>query len=291
MKIEPVAPGVPEPEGSGLDGEHASSQAVRRHLEDRERLLFVSRSVSVGEMATTLAHEINQPIGTVTNVLRGMLAWLDQRERTGAGAGTAAGDAEDSMAELRQGVRLALDQALFAARIVGRIREFTQSRQPTREPVDVHALLRTSVALLDWEVARAHVGVTLAFASAEPAPRVMGDSVMLQQVIVNLLRNAVDALGAVDAGQRRIVVATRLHRAVAAAPRIEIEVRDNGCGLTADDEERLFVPFQSTKPTGMGVGLNICRSFVEMHQGRLWFTRAPAGEDGCGFHVELPLAA
>jgi two-component system, LuxR family, sensor kinase FixL len=286
MKIEPVAPGAAEPEGSGLDGDPSSSQAVRRHLEDRERLLFVSRSVSVGEMATTLAHEINQPIGTVTNVLRGVLAWLDQRERAGAAA---VDDAEDSMAELRQGVRLALDQALFAARIVGRIREFTQSRQPTREPVDVHALLRTSVALLDWEVARAHVGVTLALAPAEPAPRVIGDSVMLQQVIVNLLRNAVDALGAVDAGQRRIVVATRLRRAVAAPPRIEIEVRDNGCGLTADDEERLFVPFQSTKPTGMGVGLNICRSFVEMHQGRLWFTRAPPGEDGCSFHVELPM--
>ncbi len=287
MKIEPLAPGASGSEGSGLDGDPSSSQAVRRHLEDRERLLFVSRSVSVGEMATTLAHEINQPIGTVTNVLRGVLAWLDQRERAGAAT---VGDAEDSMAELRQGVRLALDQALFAARIVGRIREFTQSRQPNREPVDVHALLRTSVALLDWEVARAHVGVTLAFASTEPVPRVIGDSVMLQQVIVNLLRNAVDALGAVDAGQRRIVVATRLHRAVSAAPRIEIEVRDNGCGLTADDEERLFVPFQSTKPTGMGVGLNICRSFVEMHQGRLWFTRAPADESGCSFHVELPLA-
>ena len=288
MKIEPAPPGASHAEGGGLeglDGDRAASQAARRHLEDRERLLFVSRSVSVGEMATTLAHEINQPIGTVTNVLRGVLAWLDQRERAGAVG------AEDSMAELRQGVRLALDQALFAARIVGRIREFTQSRQPNRELVDVHALLRTSVALLDWEVARAHVGVALDFASAEPAPRVLGDAVMLQQVIVNLLRNAVDALGAVDAGQRRVVVATRLHRAVAAPPRIEIEVRDNGCGLTADDEERLFVPFQSTKPTGMGVGLNICRSFVELHQGRLWFTRASADEGGCSFHVELPLAA
>jgi two-component system, LuxR family, sensor kinase FixL len=264
-----------------------ASEAARRHLEDRERLLFVSRSVSVGEMATTLAHEINQPIGTVTNVLRGVLAWLDQREASSA-TELAAGD---SLAELRQGVRLALDQALFAARIVGRIREFTQSRQPNREPVDVHALLRTSVALLDWEVARALVDVRLDFARLEPPPQVLGDAVMLQQVIVNLLRNAVDALGGVEPAQRRIVVATRLHRAPAAPARIEIEVRDTGCGLTAGDEERLFVPFQSSKPTGMGVGLNICRSFVEMHQGRLWFTRAAAGEGGCSFHVELPLVS
>jgi two-component system, LuxR family, sensor kinase FixL len=267
-------------------------RAARRHLEDREQLLFTSRSVSVGAMATTLAHEINQPIGTVTNVLRGVLAWLDQRERSADAADADAAPIQtqaQAMAELRQGVRLALDQALFAARIVGRIREFTQSRQPARDPVDMHALLRASVGLLDWEIGRADVAVSLDLAPIEPGPVVLGDAVMLQQVLVNLLRNALDALGEVDARPRRIVLATRLNQSVPARPQIEIEVRDNGCGLSADDEGRLFVPFHSTKPTGMGVGLNICRNFVEMHQGRLWFSRASASEPGCSFHLGLPL--
>ena len=266
----------------------ATSQASRRHLEDRERLLFTSRSISIGEMAATLAHEINQPIGTVTNVLRGMLAWLEQREPGVEGSPVKAEDA-DPLAELRQGVRLALDQALFAARIVGRIRDYTQSRQPAREPVDVLVLLRDSVGLLDWEIARDGVAAVLALAEPELPARVLGDAVMLQQVIVNLLRNSLDALRDTPEGQRRIVVRTRRHDAPTLRSQIEIEVRDNGCGLSAEDEQRLFVPFQSTKPTGMGLGLNICRSFIELHQGRLWFTRAPAGESGCSFHVELPL--
>lgn len=263
-----------------------TSEAMRRHLEDRERLLFLSRSVSVGEMATTLAHEINQPIGTVTNVLRGVLAWLDQHERDATLPASIVGS-DDALSELRQGVRLALDQALFAARIVGRIREFTQSRQPQREAVDLHDVLRASVALLDWEIARARATVTLELAADASAPQVMGDAVMLQQVAINLLRNALDAVAGLPEGPRRVVVATRLPRGAAGRRAIEIEVRDNGIGLSADEEERLFVPFHSTKPTGMGVGLNICRSFVEMHQGRLWYARAPAGGAGCSFHIEL----
>ena len=267
----------------GADG--VASHATRRHLEDRERLLFTSRTVSVGEMATTLAHEINQPIGTVTNVLRGVLAWLDQRRRPDAMDALAG----EPLAELRQGVRLALDQALFAARIVGRIRDYTHSHQPAREAVDLHALLRASIGLLDWEFARDGVAAVLVLAEPELPARVLGDAVMLQQVIVNLLRNSLDALRDTPEGQRRIVVRTCRHDAASARPQIEIEVHDNGCGLKPDDEQRLFVPFHSTKPTGMGLGLNICRSFIEMHQGRLWFTRAPAGESGCSFHVELPL--
>jgi len=258
--------------------EPAPARETRRHLEDRERLLYTSRAISVGEMAATLAHEINQPLGSVANVLRGVLARLEHRD---------AGDVS-STAHLQQGVRLALDQTLYAARVVGRVREFTQSRQPQYGPVDVPALLRDSLALLDWEFSRQHVQVS--WSHTEPLHgRVTGDPVMLQQVFVNLLRNALDALRERPAGEGRIEVSVAHGPRGLARDEVEIGIGDNGSGLSEQAEARLFVPFQSSKPTGMGIGLNICRSFVELHQGRLWFTRNPPPQGGCTFRVALPL--
>lgn len=286
-----------EAEARQASEEH--ERAARRHLEDRERLLFTSRSLAVGEMASTLAHELNQPIGTVANVLRGMRALL-AAPRAGqarpAPQGGSSTVAEPPVLEQRSaandellgGVQLALDQALFAARIIARIREYTHSRQPRRERLDLAAVLRDSVALLDWEIQRDGVQLERAF-TPEPC-HVLGDEVMLQQLFVNLLRNALEAMrdnppDAQGRATRRLALALRVERGMA-----QLAVRDNGCGLPKDAQDQLFVPFQSTKPNGMGIGLNVCRSFVELHQGRLWF--APNGEPaerGCTFHVALPL--
>lgn len=264
---------------------HERGQAVRRHLEDRERLLFTSRSVSVGEMATTLAHEINQPLGTVSNVLHG----LQVRIRRAIDAGQPA--SPQDMATLLQGLVLAIDQAGFASRIISRIREYTCSRQPRRERVDLHALLRDSLSLLDWELQRDDVQITLALDPALRSPGeacVRGDAVMLQQVIVNLMRNALDAMRTCPPDRRRLCVSTRVDRDRPAGEDIEVALRDSGCGLGTDVEPHLFVPFASTKPNGMGIGLSICRSFIELHHGRLWFTRNP--DVGSTFHMALPLA-
>ena len=261
-------------ESSGVAQEH--ERAVRRHLEDRERLLFTSRSLAVGEMASTLAHELNQPIGTVANVLRGMRARLERQPPD---------------EELLGGVQLALEQALFAARIIARIREYTQSHQPRREPLDLRAVVRESVGLLDWELQRDGVQIELELMPA--ACRVSGDEVMLQQLFVNLLRNALEAMrdnpkDALGRATRRLALRLAPERGMAV-----LTLRDNGCGLPPDAQAQLFVPFQSTKPNGMGIGLNICRSFVELHQGRLWFTPNDEhlGERGCTFHVALPMVA
>jgi two-component system, LuxR family, sensor kinase FixL len=261
-----------------------NEQATRRHLEDRERLLFTSRSLAVGEMASTLAHELNQPIGTVANVLRGMRARLER-----APEGGVHGAMPHGARELLGGVQLALEQALFAARVIARIREYTHSRTPRRERLDLGAAVQEAVALLDWELRRDGVALDVALA-AEPC-WVDGDEVMLQQLFVNLLRNALEAMrdnppDAHGRATRRLALALARERTMAV-----LTVRDNGCGLPKDANEQLFVPFQSTKPNGMGIGLNICRSFVELHQGRLWFTPnddRPA-ERGCTFHVALPL--
>jgi signal transduction histidine kinase len=262
-----------------LQPESAQQRATRRHLEDRERLLFTSRSVAVGEMATTLAHELNQPLGAVTNVLQGLKARLvSVAERPDTGAHV--------LPHLAQGAQLAIDHVQYAARIIGRVREYTQSRQPHRERVDLNALLNDSLTLLDWDLQRHGVQLRIHFGpetSADRAP-VVGDTVMLQQVLVNLLRNAIDAMSAASADRRILDISSRIDD----AGQIEIAIADTGNGIGDDAASQLFTPFFSTKPTGMGLGLNICRSLIELHQGRLWFT--PNAGRGCTFHIALPLA-
>jgi two-component system sensor kinase FixL len=259
-------------------------RAAQRHLEDREQLLFTSRSVSVGEMATTLAHDINQPLGTVTNVLNGLHVRIRRAMDMNQPMSC------EEMSHLLQGLALATDQSRFAARIIGRIRDYTRLRQPQHEPIDPHDLLRDSVDLLDWEIQRDGIQISWSFDPSIAAPGVCcinGDVVMLQQVIVNLLRNALDAMRHTPPGRRHLTVSTCASRGHRTGDELEIALSDTGCGLSAEVEQRLFVPFASTKPNGMGIGLSICRSFIELHQGRLWFTRNP--DVGCTFHIALPL--
>lgn len=248
-------------------------QALQRQLDDREQLLFTSRVISVGEMATTLAHELNQPIGAASNLMRGLRMRLSRR--TGSAAMT-----PQEAAALDQSI----EQLMFASRVIARVREFTHSRRPRQQLIDLAALARESAALLDWDLQRGEVRLRL---ELPPAPvQVRGDATMLQQVLVNLMRNALDAMRQSPPRQPLLTV-TLSHDA--GASDATLTVRDNGCGLSDDAESRLFVPFNSTKPSGMGVGLAICRSFVELHQGRLWFSRND--DRGCSFHVDLPVAA
>lgn len=265
-------------EGSSLSLSAAPcSLALQRHLRDREELLFTSRSVSIGEMASTLAHEINQPVGTIVNVLRGLAARLSRLP--------VSDDNGAMVAELQQGVKLALDQAQFAARIVGRIREFTQSRQPDHQALDLRALALDCVALLDWEFAREGIAVQ---ADMPHAYWVRGDALMLQQVSVNLLRNALQAYRGVANGPAAAGPAqVSLRLQALGETEVELSISDQGCGISEDAADPLFVPFQSSKPDGMGIGLKICRSFIELHQGRLWFTRHASPPGGCTFHIAL----
>ena len=193
-----------------------------------------------------------------------------------------------ALQQLAQGVQLASDQVQYAARIIGRVRDYTQSHQPRRERVDVMALLHNSLTLLDWDLARHHVqcSVSADLPGGGTLPPVAGDGVMLQQVLVNLLRNAIDAMVETPVAERRLDVVCRVD---AVDGRVEVAITDAGCGVGQDAAAQLFMPFFSTKPTGMGVGLNICRSLIELHQGSLWFT--PNADRGCTFYVALPLAS
>lgn len=238
----------------------------RRRLEDRERLLLTSRVLSVGEMASLVAHELNQPIGAVVNLLRGLKAKLVRGTLT-VEAGSAAID---------RGV----EQALYASGVIARIRSFVDQRQPQVTTLDLAKLARDTLGLLDWEIQRD--GVETDIRVPPDLPPVLGDAVMIQQVLVNIARNGVEAM--------RRIPGERLLRLEAAAGVREVEMRivDSGPGMDEATAQRIFQPFYSTKSDGMGVGLGVCRSVVELHGGRLWRTSPEGG--GSAFHMALPRA-
>ncbi len=241
-------------------------EAEGRRLADRERLLLTSRMMSVGEMASMIAHELNQPIGSIANIVRGL------RARAARGALTP--EVQD------QALAKASDQALYAADVIQRIRTFVEQRRPKAEPLALGGLARATLDLLDWEIVRDRVQACSDL--AEDLPLVLGDAVMIQQVLVNIARNGLDAMRD-RPGPRRLSLGGRADDRF-----VEVTITDTGPGVPEDQALRLFSPFTSTKAGGMGVGLGICRSIVELHRGRLWHTAAPGG--GSVFHIALPIA-
>lgn len=256
---------TPELVGVSLHDEPSIDDTLVDYLRLREGLFSTSRRITVSEMASALAHEINQPVGALVNLLSG----VDRRLRRG-----------DSVDERIHGaLERALEQAWYTSRVIARIRDFTDARRPRRDAIDLPMLLRAAIDLLDWLFEANRCRVTLELPSAgHPEARVIGDETMLQQVFVNLLRNAVEAMRATPLDQRRIKVSMHVE-----AQRVAVEIEDRGHGLS-DDEP--FLPLATSKPDGMGIGLHICRSFVELHQGRVWLSqnRGP----GCTAHTSLP---
>jgi len=243
----------------------STTKYLQQYLAEREALFSSSQRISVGEMATTLAHEINQPIGTIQNLLQGMDVRL-QKEKP-------------DLDEIRQVVSRALEQTQFASRIVTRIRDFTEAREPRYEVLSVQHLLEESAKLLDWVLSTRRIKLEFDHSSDLT---VRGDYTMLQQVFTNLLRNAIEAIEASErSGSGLIKVSASLEE-----DRVRIQIRDNGIGIK--NSQQLFTPFATSKPEGMGVGLNICRSFIELHNGRLWLS--PAGDAGTIGNIQLPHA-
>ena len=242
----------------------AVDEGLRDYLRARDALFSTSRRLSVSEMATTLAHEINQPVGAIGNLLGAVRIRL-------------AGPDPD-LGAVGEALDRALEQTRHTARVIARIRDFASGSRPRRERCDALGELRAAAGLLDWLLAAQ--GCRLRWRGVPTAP-VDGDATMLRQVFANLLRNAVDAMREAAPAAREILLDCSL-----GADTVRIEIADRGHG--PGDPAALFVPFVSSRPDGMGVGLNICRSFVERHQGRLWLSPREGG--GCSAVVELPLA-
>src|SRR6185295_1755510 len=240
--------------------------AEKEIAQARERLMHVSRLSTMGEMAAGLAHEINQPLAAITTYAQACQHLMSQG---------AAADSE----EIRESLVQISKQALRAGEVIRRLRAFVSNREVRPERVDCNRLL-DDLAMLARPDSRAN-DVRLVFDVEEPLPPLMADPVQLQQVLLNLLRNAIDATLQGGAPQREIVL-----RAARVPEGVEISVRDHGPGVEPGAEANLFNPFFTTKAHGTGLGLAISRTIVLAHGGKLAYRPAVGG--GACFHFTLP---
>ena len=243
--------------------ERQETQAKLQELQ--ENLFHVSRLSALGEMASSLAHELNQPLAAINNYLKGSQRLLQESQ-------------DPRAATLREALDKAAAQALRAGDIIRRLRDFVTRRESDKTIVRASRLLEdTSTLAL---VGARELGVMVRFQIAPEVRYVLVDAVQIQQVLVNLLRNALEAMQ--ESPRRELFVAATL----TADSMVEIMVSDTGHGVPEEFLPRLFEPFMTTKETGMGVGLSISKTIIEAHGGRLWVEANPIG--GTIFRFTLP---
>lgn len=238
---------------------------MRLHLSD---LAHLGRLKTAGQLATSLAHELNQPLAAVS--LQSEIA-TQLVQQNGALPRDALLSALEEITE----------QSQRAGAIVRSLREQVRKPEPLRSTVAINDVVHDAIRLIEPQAERA--GVTLQSKLAEHLPPVLGDSIQLEQVLLNLIQNAIEAVTAAAAGPGHVQVET----CNGDATQITVRVKDTGVGLAPDEAEQVFERFHSSKPHGMGMGLAISRSIVEAHGGRLW--GSPNPERGATFTLTLPI--
>ncbi|MBI3113462.1 MAG: PAS domain S-box protein, partial [Rhodospirillales bacterium] len=241
-------------------------RAEQKLAELQAELAHVSRISTMGEMAAGLAHELNQPLTAITNYAKGTL------RRLHAGGG-------DSV-DLLPIMELVAEQALRAGDIIRKIRGFMNRSEPKKTRIDLRTTIDEVMSLLAGEINMS--GIEVAVEVPTVLPPVMADSIQVQQVLLNLIRNAVAAMNSDGANHHRLEIGAKAE----GAGEVEIFVKDNGPGVPSDIVGRLFEPFFTTKTDGLGMGLSISRSIVTGHRGRIWFSSE--GDEGASFHFTLP---
>ncbi len=231
----------------------------------QSNLAHVARLTTVGELAASIAHEVNQPLAAVVTNGNACLRWLEREP--------------PNLDEVRDGVRRIIRDGNRGSQIIARIRALLKRKPAARERLNVNELIRETAALarVDWRGAEFRADL------APDLPEVFADRVQLQQVLLNLMMNAMDAMTPVTDRPRvlRIRTSSREGREV------RVSVEDSGVGLTPETAEQVFETFYTTKPEGLGMGLSICRSIIEGHGGRLWVE--PHDGPGAVFQFTLPI--
>jgi two-component system sensor kinase FixL len=235
-----------------------------RLQELQAELIHMSRFTALGEMASTLAHEINQPLTAITNYLKGCRRLLEQSP-------------DERAPMLRNAVEKAAEQALRAGQVIRHLREFVARGESERHLEHLPKLIQEASALA--LVGAKERGVRVGYRFDPAAELVVADRIPIQQVLLNLIRNAIEAME--DAPRRELLVST----VAKDEGMVEIGVADTGPGLAPDVAEQLFQPFITTKKHGMGVGLSICRTIVEAHGGKIWAESQPG--QGTAFRFTL----
>jgi two-component system, LuxR family, sensor histidine kinase DctS len=243
-------------------------EAERVKRTQQEKLMLTSRLLTAGEMASTLAHEINQPLAAISNYVNGCL----QRLRRGS----------TEASELTGAMEKASAQAERAGAIINRVREFVRSRDPRREALAIDAVIRDVMKLADPDPTTPNLQFETEI--SENLPRVFADRIMIEQVLLNLIRNAREAMAHLPAAERVV----RMRAVRTAVDTVTLSVADCGTGLAANVADNLFSPFVTTKSEGMGMGLSICRSIIEYHEGQMRYV--PNTPRGTIFEFTLPTA-
>lgn len=233
-----------------------AERRLRQHL---EQLSHVQRLETMGEMSAALAHELNQPLAAISNYTSGCIRRMKVNESVSA--------------EVLDAMQQALSEANRAAEIIRRMRRFSRNAELQREPAQINSIVDEAVQLITGDSQRRSIRLVTHFAHS--LPPILADAIHLQQVLINLIRNASDAMDDAPESQRIIEIETTSP----ASDRVEVRVTDHGPGITSEAMDHLFDPFMTTKETGMGLGLAICRSIIEAHGGRIW---AETNQDSSG---------
>ncbi|MEA2944842.1 MAG: hypothetical protein QOI40_172, partial [Alphaproteobacteria bacterium] len=241
-------------------------ESERRYRETQMELAHANRVTTMGQLTASIAHEINQPIAAVVTNAYAALRWL--------------GGHPPDLEEARQALDSIIKDGIRAGDVIGRIRALIKKVPSRHDRLDINEAIRDVTELTRPELLQN--GISLRTELAMGLPFIQGDRIQLQQVILNLIINAVEAMTDVGKGARDLLISTAEEKPEG----IRVAVRDSGLGLAPDSLERLFDPFYTTKASGMGMGLSICRSIIEAHGGRVW--AAANVPQGATFHFVLP---
>jgi PAS domain S-box-containing protein len=244
-----------------------AEQAEQALREARAELAHVTRVTTLGELTASIAHEVSQPLAAVIANAEASLSWLDRTP--------------PDLDAARRSAEWIVDDANRASEVIRRVRALAKKTDIEKASLSLNEIVGEAVALVQRELASHEVALRMDL--APNLPRIFGDRVQLQQVIINLVINSIEALQSVTDRPRELKIQTDQDD----ARRVCLTVTDNGVGLAAEDAERMFTPFFTTKSSGMGMGLSICRSIIEAHEGRLSASRHEG--HGATFQFVLPL--
>ncbi len=246
-----------------------ADQAEKALHEAQAELARVARVTTLGELAASIAHEVNQPLAAIGADANACLHWL-------------AADTPD-LDRVREALNAIVKDGHRAGEVITRVRTLLARSSVAHEPCDLNGVIRDVLPLVGPEIER-H-GILLQTSLSPGLPQVAGDRIQLQQVLLNLILNAAEALREVPPERRRLVVRSTFERREG-GPGVIVAVEDAGVGFGEAAASRLFEAFYTTKPGGLGMGLSISRSIIDSHQGRLWATANP--DHGATFHLALP---
>jgi PAS domain S-box-containing protein len=246
----------------------------RKHAEEALRkaqaeLAHVTRVTTLGELTASIAHEVNQPLAAVVNAAAACLRWLD--------------GSTPNLDEARRAVDWIIKEGNRASEVIRRVRALASKTDIEKVPLDINDAVKEVIALVEHEMDGHRVSLRIELAPA--LPMILGDRVQLQQVIINLVMNGIEAMQSVTDRPRELVIQSQQDE----TRRVLVTVTDSGVGISAENADRLFNAFFTTKSGGMGMGLSICRSIVEAHGGRLGTTANLP--HGATFQFTLPVNA